>query len=513
MDSIIQLLIEHNLHAISSGELGDLKSTGEEKLRGKDAHIYTSSLYLKEGTLYFIAMDSGEKNLYLFSRHEFPGGFSGETRAFDGFTLKKAALDTENAAALKREFPFTAPVSLREKWTTVGCGDRLGIASAAHIKAIRDYDAYPVLAQQSIRELNFTGRNFESIVADAAFMVFQEGYEKGWGADGDHLKTLEDVDTALKAGMPMITLDLTENLHPEAAEWEESKIDEEFKKLPGDVQKYIDSNYGESVFEEGEIQVRLSGIEARKCALMYLDALEFAAKVDTHIESLRGEAYDLEISIDETSSPTLPSHHLFIIKELLKRDVKVNSLAPRFIGEFQKGIDYIGDLGEFERQFAVHCAIAQAHGNYKVSIHSGSDKFSVYPVIGSYTKRRVHLKTAGTSWVEALRTIARAEPDLYRLMHKKALEYFPEALKSYHITADIEKIPDIDSLQDSELEKYLDTVESRQMLHVSYGGLLNDKEVREPFFRALADHEELHDTIIKDHIEKHLVKLGVEKIH
>jgi hypothetical protein len=510
MNTLIDIIRFHELVEKPQKTLDELKRSGAETLEEGEARIYVPSLYCNENVLYFIAMVSGEKSLYLCSREELPKTFSGNDETEEGLRLRKAPFTPANARALQELFPFTSPMSLRDKRTTVGCGDRLGMASAAHIRAVKKYNAYPVLAQQSIRELNYTGRNFESIVADAAFLVFQEGYEGGWGADGDHLKTMEDIDTALQAGMPMITLDLTEVLRPEAGDWDEAKIEEEFGRLPREVREYIDSTYADTRFEAGEVTVSLPKIEAHRCALMYREAMDFAAKVDAHIESRRGKAYDLEISIDETSSPTLPAHHLFIIRELLARKVTVNSLAPRFIGEFQKGIDYIGDLEEFERQFAVHCAIAKAHGDYKISIHSGSDKFSVYPAIGSYTHMRLHLKTAGTSWLEAVRAVARAEPGLYRLMHKKAREYFPEALKSYHITADISRIPDIDSVHDDELEQFLDITESRQMLHITYGGLLNDTEVRGPFFEALNRHEELHYRIIREHMEKHLSTLGVE---
>ncbi|HDQ15238.1 MAG TPA: hypothetical protein ENN41_10550 [Sediminispirochaeta sp.] len=511
MKKIIEILRENNLEELSQTQLDRLKASEREKIEKDSTRLYTRSLYTREGILYFVAKEDGEKSLYLCSHRVLPEDFTGQVEQFGDLFLKKAPFSTDNAATLRTVFPFTAPVSLREKRTTIGCGDRLGIASAAHIRAIRKYQAYPVLAQQSIRELNFTNRTFKRIVADAGFQVFQEGYEDGWGADGDHLKSIEDVDTALQAGMPMITLDLTETLHPEAVRWDEPKIEEEFGELPQAVRKHIDQEYRDLVFENRGVTVRLPRLEARRCALMYLDALDFAALMDRHIREHRGEAYDLEISIDETSTATLPGHHLFIIRELRRRGVTVNSLAPRFIGEFQKGVDYIGNLEEFEGQFAVHCAIAQAHGDYKISIHSGSDKFSVYPAIGRYTHHRLHLKTAGTSWVEAIRTIARTEPELYRRMHKKAQDFFPEALKSYHISADISGLPDINTLRDSQLEEYLDISESRQMLHISYGGLLRDSEIRGPFFKALSDHEELHETIIRKHMEKHLSKLGVKK--
>jgi hypothetical protein len=244
---------------------------------------------------------------------------------------------------------------------------------------------------------------------------------------------------------------------------------------------------------------------------MYGRALDFAAEVDRHLRQRRGSAYDLEVSIDETTTPTLPSHHLFIAAELQRRGVAVTSMAPRFVGEFQKGIDYIGDLGEFEAQFAVHCAIARARGNYKISIHSGSDKFSVYPAIGRHTGMRLHLKTAGTSWLQALRVIVRANPPLFRRMLTRAIAWFPEAAKLYHVTADPAAIPAADGLPDGELERLLDAPDSRQVLHIAYGGLLDDPSLRDPFFSTLDAFEENHYTVVQEHIEKHVALLGVPR--
>ncbi len=511
MEILIHFLRTHRLPEKSQRELDTLKERDEPLAEG-NLRLYPASLYSKEGALYGIAADEQDKFLFIASSGRLPGGFQGEMHTGEGLQLLRAPLTKENAAALQETFPFTAPSSLREKRTTIGCGDRLGLATAAHLRAIRNFDAYPVLAQQSIRELGYTGRDFRQVVADAAFLVFQEGYEGAWGADGDHLKSIADIDTALEAGMPMITLDLTEVLQPEAADWDSSTVEEEFAKLPEEVQRHVRSRWAGRSFDLKRHTVQLSHTEAARCALMYWDALDLAAQVDRHLREQRGEQYDLEISIDETSSPTLPGHHLFIIRELQDREVTVNSLAPRFTGDFQKAVDYIGDLEEFERQFAVHCDIAASHGGYKISVHSGSDKFSVYPAIGTHTEGRLHLKTAGTSWLEAVHTLARAEPRLYRRLHKKAAAYFPEALKSYHITADIGTLPNVDELPDEELERYLSIPESRQMLHITYGGLLNDPELREPLFRALHTHEELHYELLQNHIEKHLETLGVRRV-
>ena len=371
------------------------------------------------------------------------------------------------------------------------------------------YDIYPVLAQQSIRELNFAKRTYEDVVADTAFLVFQEGFERGYGADGDHLKTIEDIDIALKAGMPMITLDLSEVMNADAADWSEDKIDDEFEKLDSTEKNRLLSTFADKTFSIGDDSITTSLNEVKKCTVMYKSALDFAQQIDNHLKKNRGDKYDLEISIDETTTPTIPEHHLYIIKELNHRKVTVNSLAPRFIGDFQKGIDYIGDIEEFERQFIIHSEIAKANGNYKISIHSGSDKFSIYPIIGKYTDMKLHLKTAGTSWLEAVRCVVKCNPSFYRKLHKKAFDYFENATKFYHITADLTKIKNIDELDDHEIQEYLERNESRQLLHITYGGLLNDSVLRDEFFRILDDYEDIHYELIQKHIAEHIELLGI----
>ena len=184
-------------------------------------------------------------------------------------------------------------------------------------------------------------------------------------------------------------------------------------------------------------------------------------------------------------------------------------MAPRFIGDFQKAVDYIGDLPEFERQFLIHCEIARAFGNYKISVHSGSDKFSAYPAVGRGTDLRLHLKTSGTSWLESLRVIAEKEPALYRKLHRRALDYYPEALKYYHITADLDRIKPLDEQRDEELPTYLDHPDCRQMLHITYGGILSTQGLADEFFAALHIHEERYNELLYNHFEHHFTALGL----
>ncbi len=287
---------------------------------------------------------------------------------------------------------------------------------------------------------------------------------------------------------------------------------EAFKKIRRDDQVRIRRDYASKTFRIGRNSVTVSLEEAEKCAVMYGPALDFAQKVDKFLKIKRGPDYDLEISIDETTTPTLPAHHLFIARELQIRGVSVNSIAPRFVGEFQKAIDYIGNIRDFDRQFAVHCDIARAHGDYKMSIHSGSDKFAVYPAIGKQTEKHVHLKTSGTSWLVALEVVARNNPALYRKLHQKAIEFFPEASKLYHVNVDIEKLKPLEKARDRELLDYPDDPNGRQLMHIAYGGILMDADLRAELFAAIHQNEEAYALALEKHFDKHIQLLGIERV-
>jgi hypothetical protein len=475
-------------------------------------NLYPASLVEAGAALIAVTRVDGRKTLALASTKagDLPAEFSGELRLAADVTVRLCPLSHANAVALRRLLPWTAPVSLRDRRTTIGCGDRLGRATPGHVRAVRQFAAAPVLAQQSMRELTLTRRTYENVVDDVTFLVLQEGYRAGYGADGDHLKTLKDIGVAVDAGMAMITLDLTEKMNAAAENWSPAEVEAAFAKLPEAARRRLVDTYAGRAFDVDGSSLMITDLEARRCAVMYLGAMDFAREAYELLRQRRGDAFDLEISIDETKAPTLPAHHLFIIRELLHRDIVVSSLAPRFIGEFQKAIDYIGDLAEFERQFKLHCAIAKAYGGYKISIHSGSDKFAVYPIIGRYTQHRVHVKTAGTSWLEAVRAIAAADPALYRRLHAKAFEVLPEALKLYHITPDLSSIPALATLKDSELPALLEHDAARQLLHVTYGGLLGDPAIGPAFFAALDLGEEVYYRFVEKHFVRHLRTLGLE---
>ncbi|MBR2344747.1 MAG: hypothetical protein IKA71_03055 [Lentisphaeria bacterium] len=493
------------------GKSEDLLKSGILKNSG-NVTVYPDSVHKLGNAVVLMVRDDEKKSLIVTAccDKEIPAGFEGEKVVLaDKSVALFCVLSEQNAAALRKHFPWCAPRSLRNVRTTVGCGDRLGLATVGHVLAAKKVQVSPVLAQQSMRELTMTNRTFRGVVDDACFLVFASDYREGYGADGDHLKTIKDIDTALAAGMPMITLDLSDVMNAAAGDWDAAKIDAAFAELPADLQKLVIAEYADKDFVLGDdVAVKIDALTAKRCAVMYTSALDFALEVYNHLKAARGDEFDLEISIDETSSPTLPSHHLFIVRELRRRNVEFSSLAPRFIGEFQKAIDYIGDLDEFDRQFKVHALIAQNYGNYKISVHSGSDKFAVYPTVGRETRHYLHLKTAGTSWLVAVTVIAKRDPQLYRDMHQCALDNVADMLKLYHITADFNKIPAVSTLKDEELPALMDMPEARQLLHINYGPILTGN-LRERFFKAMHKFEADYDAAIEAHFDKHLTLLGV----
>ena len=487
--------------------------------------IYPKSFTSRDGLKYgLIRTEEGKKFAVLGEKTPvLADPFQGKSY-HQASTLKICDLSHENTRCLMERFPFTKPVSLREYPVTIGTGDRVGVATPGHIRAVRKFEVRPVLAQQSVRENTQTGRSFREVVGDAAWAVFQEGYRDGYGADGDHLKSLDEINKALDAGVSMITLDLSEKLNPEAFHYPKEQVDAQFKREidRGDAEVLLHLFLAKEFrFKgpHGAFTIQFDEESAKRNILLFHKAIEFSEEVYQFVFSRFGNrrAVDFEISVDETPFPTTPENHLFFIIALSHRGVKIDALAPRFIGEFQKAIDYRGPLEDFRRQFYHHVLIAQDYGNYKISIHSGSDKFSVFPHIGELAEGGLHLKTAGTSWLEAVRLLASISPSLYREMHRWALSKFGEASKLYHVSTDLNRIPKLEELRDPELPTLLDLEDSRQLLHITYGYLLNAKDGRGRYlfkhklYQILSQYEENYWSFLEQHIGKHLDALGVRK--
>ncbi|MEX2603145.1 MAG: tagaturonate epimerase family protein [Gracilimonas sp.] len=475
--------------------------------------LYENSIHEDDGDWLCIVKEGIEKYLVVIPEDGTvsKSGFKGNEISA---TLLKCNLSHENAEILRSKFEFTN-AKLIGKTDSYGFGDRLGNAGPAHLRAVKGTGFKPVLAQQSIRELERTNRTPEEVMDAASWSVFQEGFHNGFGSDGDHLKTTDDIDRMVKAGYTMFTIDPSDFVVNEAGATTGEKLKSAYEDLPWD--ELEDS--GEKLlnrYTDAAIELR-TGHKIEPVREEVLQGMVKYGRVITHTKMMAeyiAETYpdhpaELELSVDETDSPTTLFEHYLIASELDRLGVELVSLAPRFCGDFEKGVDFKGDLDQFRDEYVEHLAIADRFGGYKLSVHSGSDKFSVYEVVGSLNLGAVHVKTAGTSYLEALRTIAVCDPDLFREIIAFSLKRFNEDKKTYHISADLNKIEDPNSAVEDKLPHYLDDNNARQVLHVAYGSVLSGalpeaKDFKQRLMKALEENEDLHYQNLERHFEKHL---------
>ncbi len=462
--------------------------------------VFEQSLYKGRDTLFCLVRRSdGEKRVYVHGESPFAGG----DPFADGALYP---LTTEVALDLARVVPWFKPRRIPSDRPSFGFGDRLGSATPGHIRALGKTNVFPILAQQSVRENARTGRTFSEVMASAIFGAFREGYKGGFGADADHLKRVEDALEAADIGYTFFTCDPSEHVVA-AEEISGEELRQRFSALSqADElrQEYIDRPF--LIPELGELRFTEDALFG--AAVKYGKAIEYAAKMYRALSERLPEGFDYEVSVDETDFPTSPLQHLFVARELHRKGVKLTSLAPRFVGAMEKGVDWRGDIDQFKEELHAHAAIARSFGSYRLSLHSGSDKFTLYPLIHQATRGKWHVKTAGTSYLVALEVVARDDPSFFREIMDLSLSVFDAAKKSYYISADPVRIPAIDTVPDDELATLVEKHDSRQVLHVGYGSVLDQFGNR--LKRFLASHEEEHYAGLARHLGRHLLGLEVK---
>ncbi|MGI6153507.1 MAG: tagaturonate epimerase family protein [Christensenellaceae bacterium] len=478
-------------------------SVDELKARVKEAFsdigeisFYENSCAESGGSKFVMAEVDGQDKLLIYGKN------SPSFAAFSGIEagdFKLCDADHKNRLVLGQTFSYTKPRALGEKTATIGLGDRLGLANVAHLAAIDGSGMLPVLAQQSMRELVLTNRTYDDVLDAAAWSVFKYGWQNGFSADGDHLKLPEEIDIALKAGYTMITLDCSGVLKdvPEDA----AAVQKAYEEIPADVRARFEKEYPADESAKA-LGLKFDMDTLKAVAAAYYATVDFIKGVYDRIKQ-EERAVDFEVSLDETTQTTLPEAHYFVANELHKLGVKIESMAPRFVGEFQKGIDYIGDTDDFNRDIKEHAAIAK-HFGYKISVHSGSDKFRIFEYVSPAASGSFHLKTSGTSWLEAVRAIAQTEPALYRKMHACALRNMDRAREHYVVHADLGKVPALDTVSDADLPDYLTKDDSRQLMHITYGYILDDPELKKEVYAALKKHKKEYEAALKKHIGRHV---------
>jgi hypothetical protein len=242
-------------------------------------------------------------------------------------------------------------------------------------------------------------------------------------------------------------------------------------------------------------------------SIKYGRSLEHCGLMGAHIAKVMGKRpFEIEVSVDETEESTSALEHLFIGLELRRHKVpNVVSIAPRFIGDFEKGIDFKGDVKKFEASLRDHVAIAKHCGPYKISVHSGSDKFTAYPIVGRVCGELLHVKTAGTSYLEALRVVARTSTSLFDEIVEFCRGRFATDRHSYHIStteAQVRSLPKFSGTKEEAV--FLDEVPGRQLLHVTFGSVLTNPGLKPKILETLQRHASLHEELLDRHFTKHL---------
>ena len=462
--------------------------------------IYALSKKREKSATYVLVRDPrGEKLLYIL----------GDSTGFRGRKVEKGRLcplTAENALALQGVFPWLSPCRTPEGEASFGFGDRLGLATPGHIRALAGAKVFPVLVQQSVRENARTGRTFEEVLAKGIFGAFQEGYEDGFGADADHLKQIEDALYAANLGYTFFTCDPGDHV-VSVEDLASQEVKERFTHLP-ESETFRREYLGQSFKIDGLGTLRFSEEELARAAVKYGGAVSFATRMYHALAERLPHGFDYEVSVDETETPTTPLEHLFVAHELQRRGVDFMSLAPRFVGAMEKGVDWRGDLEVFRGELEAHAAIARDMGSYRLSLHSGSDKFTLYPLLAEETNGLWHVKTAGTSYLVALEVVAHRAPALFREIASFSISQFAHERASYYISADSSLIPPLEELSDDELPEVIEEHNGRQVLHVAFGAVLQNP-LGDELRLVLDQWEEEHYERLARHLGRHLEGLGV----
>jgi len=405
-----------------------------------------------------------------------------------------------------------------------GFGDRIGTATPGHVEAMNRAGSgiEPIYPQQSIREMTRTRRTAPEVMDDALRGAAQAGWTGRVGADADHLKTSEDVDVTVAAGFTFFTIDPSDVVDQAADDYDEAAVRNRFDGVR-DSALWFGDYAGTSVSLPTGTTIELSEEACMRAAVKYGPAIARAQEMGAYIRQVHEDSerdHEIELSVDETEQPTTLAEHYIIADQCLQSGMKLVSLAPRFIGDFEKGVDFKGDLAALEASLTDHAAIAVLLGGYKLSLHSGSDKLSMYAALARATKGQFHVKTAGTSYLEALRVVARHDEPLFRRIIDFGRRRYEMDRTTYHVSATLTSAPEPAAVSDvQELEReYLElwsevpegrgfTKPGRQILHCTFGSTLTDPELGPEVKSILDSYQETYTEVLADHFERHLCAL------
>jgi len=405
-----------------------------------------------------------------------------------------------------------------------GFGDRIGTGTPGHVAAMKEAGSgiAPIYPQQSIREMTRTGRSAAEVMGDALSGMQEAGWNSTSGADADHLKTRDDVDVTANAGFTFFTIDPSGAVDQQADNYSPDEVAEKFAQSRESASWY-DGYLGKTVTLDSGTKIEFDELTCQRAAVKYGKAIEQTIAMSNYIKTVQEAAnreFEIELSVDETEQPTSLAEHYIIAEQCINNEVKLVSLAPRFVGDFEKGVDYKGDLDALTKSLRDHAAIAKQLGPYKLSLHSGSDKLSIYTLFARETGGLWHVKTAGTSYLEAVRVAALKDEALFREIIRFARQRYETDRATYHVSGTLDDAPppddavDIITLEKEYLELWDDvpagkgfTKPGRQILHCTFGSVLTDGKLGADLKSLLKSEHATYTEVLRVHFAKHLEAL------
>ncbi len=403
---------------------------------------------------------------------------------------------------------------------SIGMGDRFAHQAKAQLQAIMSahklgIEVTPVW-NKSNREHTLIGTEPCGVLAEAKKAVAALGWQGDYYIDADHINH-ETVDRFIEPSN-FFTIDVADYTGKPAT--------------PESINAFVDAHpqlIGELAIPGIAEPLMITDMLIRSTAAKFLWSMQEAGRIYRHIGSKRDPAsFITEVSVDETDLPQSPAELLLILAMIAAERVPAQTIAPKFTGRFNKGVDYVGNLIQFESEFNDDlCVLSYAIGHFglpeglKLSVHSGSDKFSLYPIINRLIKKHgvgLHVKTAGTNWLEELIGLAEAGGEglaIAKEVYAKAMPRADELIKPYAPVVDIDpaKLPSLDEVNRWSSKQYTDALRHdqrnaaynlhfRQFLHVSFKIAA---EMGARFTNALEANESVIARNVSDNLlERHL---------
>lgn len=406
---------------------------------------------------------------------------------------------------------------------SIGLGDRFGHQGASQLQAIMEADRKGIeitpVWNKSNREHNIIGTQPGDVRVEADTVTKKAGYNKPYFVDADHIN-FESVDRFIESS-DFFTIDVASYIGKKAG-------DAEITEFLSTVEKYT------TVINipGTRISFKTSKQQIKQIAEKYLFAAIKAWDIYRKIEKTKGTGnFVTEVSMDEVAHPQTPVELFFILKMLALENIPVQTIAPRFSGRFNKGVDYAGDpllfASEFEADLTIIDYAISEFGlpeNLKMSVHSGSDKFSIYPHIGSIIKKHnkgIHVKTAGTTWLEEVTGLALAggeSLDFVKNMYYKSLENIDELCAPYSDVIDINvsSLPSKNEVSGWNNKRFADSIKHipgnpdynpnmRQLIHVAYKIAASEID---GYYRLLETNEAVISECVYENIfDRHIGRL------